>query len=602
MAGVIAPPTVNGISHHAVAEVFQVHADLVCAARFRVALHEGLALAGFEDAVERECFAAALDGRHFLAVDGMAADGGLDFAMGHPGDPIDESEVGFLHFSGGELIGERTVGLLGFRDDKTSRGLLVEAVDDSRPLRASDDFYAHAVVKEAVGEGAFAVASARVDDEPCGFVDHQEVVVLEKNSQRNILRRERGGGGLLRDFQNHGVALAQNKRGLGGGAVHEGPAIANEPLQARARKIGAPTAEEPVESHVGIGRRGDGFQAVCRKIGHGFKLVQFLHSGKLPSHFMSGREFTHPPCGDRMALLESCPACGEVMDMGGMQLFTRVACSSCGKEFIARRRLDHFSILEPLAEGGIGAVYRAIDMNLDREVALKILKLERGDNVAGADALEQEARAMAGLLHPNIVRVFDFGRSRGVFYMAMEFLSGGSLDDLIQAFGTVDEAQVLQIGIQVAEGLEAASQEGLLHRDIKPANILFSDSRAPKLVDFGPGAKSLGEIWGTPHYIAPEKLDERPEDFRSDIYSLGATLFHALAGRPPYETENVPLAELRRLKKCRVDLSAAAPGVSNATVRAINRMLEVDPAKRQGSHSELIQCLCHSHAVLKSRG
>jgi serine/threonine protein kinase len=306
---------------------------------------------------------------------------------------------------------------------------------------------------------------------------------------------------------------------------------------------------------------------------------------------MSGREFTHPSRSNGIALLESCPACGEVMDMCGMQPFTRVACSSCGKEFIARRWIDHFKILEPLAEGGIGAVYRAIDRNLDREVALKILKLETGGNAAGADAFEHEARAMAGILHSNIVRVFDFGRCQGVFYMAMEFLSGGSLDDLIQTCGTVDESRVLEIGIQVAEGLEAALQEGLLHRDIKPANILFSDSRAPKLVDFGPGAKSLGEIWGTPHYIAPEKLDECPEDFRSDIYSLGSTLFHALAGRPPYETENVSLAELRRLKKFSVDLRAAVPGVSAETACAINRMMEIDPAKRHACHGELIDHL-----------
>lgn len=306
---------------------------------------------------------------------------------------------------------------------------------------------------------------------------------------------------------------------------------------------------------------------------------------------MSGKEDTPPSHSDEILVLERCFACGEVMDMGGMQLFSRVACSACGTEFIARRRISHFKIFEPLAEGGLGTVYRAFDTNLDREVALKVLKLGMDKVAVGGDALELEACAMAGIVHPNIVRIFDFGRCQGVFYLAMEFLGGGSLDDLIQACVAVDESTVLEVGIQIAEGLEAAFQKGLLHRDIKPANILFSEIRTPKLVDFGPGAQSLGEIWGTPDYIAPEKLDEKPEDFRSDIYSLGSTLFHALAGRPPYQTENVPLAELCRMKGLPVDIRMAAPRVGEETARAINRMMLVDPAKRHPGYGELISDL-----------
>jgi serine/threonine protein kinase len=138
---------------------------------------------------------------------------------------------------------------------------------------------------------------------------------------------------------------------------------------------------------------------------------------------------------------------------------------------------------------------------------------------------------------------------------------------------------------------------GLIHRDIKPANILFADAETAKLVDFGlamvmsEAAQARGEIWGTPYYIAPEKLDEQPEDFRSDIYSLGGTLFHALAGRPPYEAESASLVALKQLKSRSVSLQAFAPDVCNETAYVINRMMAKKPEKRYASYNELVEHL-----------
>ena len=600
MAGVISAPSINRIADHSMAEVFQVDADLVRAASLRVALHERLAVARFQHTIVGECVASPLDDRHFLAVDGVATDRRIDFSVGHAGDSIDEGEVGFFDIPRGELIGQRAVDLFGFCDNQAARGFLVEAVDNPRALGAPDDFDARAVVEESIGKSAFAIAGTGVHNEAGGFVDHEQVLVFEENPQRNFLRGEGRLGGFFGNFQNHGVPFAENERGFGGGAVHEGASVAYESLQPRSRKIRASGAKETVEPLPGLHRPGEGFHPVGSQVGHRFKLVQILPPGKLSFLDMSGKEDTPPSHSDGIPLLESCFACGEVMDMAGMQPFSRVACSACGTEFIARRRIGHFKIFEPLAEGGLGAVFRAFDTTLDREVALKVLKLGAEGQPVGSETLEREACAMAAIAHPNIVRIFDFGRCHGVFYLAMEFLGGGSLDDLIQACGAVDEGAVLEIGIQTAEALAAALQQGLLHRDIKPANILFSDSRAPKLVDFGPGAQSLCEIWGTPDYIAPEKLDERPEDFRSDIFSLGSTLFHALAGRPPYETENVPLEKLRRLKSNAVDLCAASPGVGQETARVINRMMAIDPAKRQAHYGELIVHL--RLALSKMRG
>jgi len=280
---------------------------------------------------------------------------------------------------------------------------------------------------------------------------------------------------------------------------------------------------------------------------------------------------------------ENCPECGEVMDMAGIQVFSPVACSACGFEFMARSCIDQFQILEQIAVGGTATVYKTEEKSSGSEVALKLMKEDARHEI--------QARAIAEIDHPNIVRIFQIGHAQGCFYLAMEFLGGGSLDDLIQERGALDEATVLGVGIQVAEGLAAAFARGLLHRDIKPANILFAESGMLKLVDFGLSAQPLGEVWGTPDHIAPEKLAEQPEDFRSDIYSLGSTLFYALTGHPPYKTDNVPLAELCILKNQKVDLRAAAPWLGEGTLRAVERMMALVPARRYSSYDELIEDL-----------
>ena len=295
--------------------------------------------------------------------------------------------------------------------------------------------------------------------------------------------------------------------------------------------------------------------------------------------------------GEDSHLYESCPECGEVMDMSTIRIFSRVACSACGVEFMARCHIDRFQILESIAEGGTSSVFKALDSESGSVVALKINKQEPGADPAIIEHHEAQAHAIGGIDHAHIVRIFQIGKTQGYFYLAMELLGGGSLDDRIHARGRLDEETVLQTGIEAAEGLAALLAHGLLHRDIKPANILFTDSRSVKLVDFGLSAPALGEIWGTPNYIAPEKLAEEPEDFRSDIFSLGATLFHALAGRAPCETDHIPLEALRELKKHPADLRSLAPGVGEETVLVIERMMALDPAGRPAGYPELIEQL-----------
>jgi hypothetical protein len=250
------------------AEVFQMNADLVGAACFGLALNECFAIARIEDAVVREGLASTLHNRHFLPVDGMSTDGGINFAVGHSGRSIDEGEVGFFHIPRGELIGERAVDLLGFGNDEAARSFLVEAVDDTRALGAAHDFDARAVVQKSVSEGSLAVACAGMDDETSGLVEDEEKFVLEENPQRHFLGGERRGGGFLWDFQNHRVSFAQNERGFGRIAIHERTAVADETLQAGTGKIGAERTKESVEALAGMGVVDQGFHAIGRRIGH----------------------------------------------------------------------------------------------------------------------------------------------------------------------------------------------------------------------------------------------------------------------------------------------------------------------------------------------
>jgi len=306
-------------------------------------------------------------------------------------------------------------------------------------------------------------------------------------------------------------------------------------------------------------------------------------------------------------VFESCPACQTLMDMSDVMPFTEVICPGCGHAIRARLKFNHFTLIEKVGEGGMGTVYKALDTNLNRYVALKILKKEISANEEEQEKLAKEARITAAVNHPNVVKVFHFGRDHGQFYLAMELVEKGSLDELMGIQKRIAEVQVLEVGAQIAMGLAAALELDLIHRDIKPGNILFQDAHTAKLVDFGLAiimdeeASVRGEIWGTPYYIAPEKLDNQPEDFRSDIYSLGGTLFHALAGRPPYEAESASMVALKQLKSQQVSLQSFAPDVSSETAYVINRMMAKHPDERYQSYEELIGHLTYAREKLLER-
>lgn len=306
-------------------------------------------------------------------------------------------------------------------------------------------------------------------------------------------------------------------------------------------------------------------------------------------------------------LIQACEVCGAAIDISDEEPLGEMSCPACGAVLTVSGQVDQYELQQVVGRGGMGVVYKAYDRGLDRHVALKLMRRDKSNATVVAQ-MEKEAATTASINHPHVVRVFTSGIDHGRFFIAMELVDKGTLDDLIHLQGRVAEAQVLEVGMQIAQGLRAALQAGLIHRDVKPGNILFADSHTAKIVDFGlaivMGADdpNAGEVWGTPYYVAPEKLDGRPEDFRSDMYSLGGTLFHALAGRPPFEAEDASMVALKHLKSQSVSLQAFAPHVSGETAYVINRTLSKEPNDRYQSYDELIEHLGYALENLQAHG
>src|SRR6266446_7518869 len=177
---------------------------------------------------------------------------------------------------------------------------------------------------------------------------------------------------------------------------------------------------------------------------------------------------------------QTCPACGAVIHTAEAEPLARVTCPKCGEKVRAEHTFDHFVLVETLGVGGMGTVYKARDTLLDRFVALKLLRQDLGTGIDHEAQLQQEARVAASVNHPNVVQVFSSGTDHGQFYLVMELVDHGSLDDFIEQQTRLPEEQVLESGIQVAKGLRAAHTKGLIHRDVKPANILFNEENVAK--------------------------------------------------------------------------------------------------------------------------
>ena len=306
--------------------------------------------------------------------------------------------------------------------------------------------------------------------------------------------------------------------------------------------------------------------------------------------------------------VETCKNCRLQLDLTDVAPLTMVECPVCKQPMEVLKKFGPFELQRILGKGGMGAVYKAVDLTLKRPVALKVLQSTWSSNRELTAQFEREASLTARINHPNVVRVYSTGVAYGMFYIAMELVDKGALDTKMDAVGKVPEEEVLQTCMQVAEGLAAAHRAGLIHRDIKPGNILFGEQNQAKIVDFGLALMSAqstaggGELWGTPYYIAPEALEGRREDFRSDMYALGASMWHSLVGAPPHSCLSTSMPELLASKRMPVDLRQVLPSVHPFTAAALNKTIAFDPDQRYPDYESLIADLRHALAGLRSGG
>ena len=287
----------------------------------------------------------------------------------------------------------------------------------------------------------------------------------------------------------------------------------------------------------------------------------------------------------------ACPKCGAMLDVNGLPPFSVVQCPTCQFEFQVPARFGTFMLLQLLGAGGMGGVYRARDEGLNREVAIKVMLKSLGDDPQFVETFQREAQAAARLNHRHIAQIYSFGQEKGQPYIAMELVSGGSLDKMMAEQGPLDPTVVIHVGAQIAEGLSMAADAGMVHGDVKPENILFDTDKNAKLVDFGLSAMQSGpgnEVWGTPYYIAPEKVRRQKSDYRSDIYSLGGTLYHAITGVPPFEGVDATAVVKARFEGPPKPMSEIRDDIPKEVEAIITRMLEVEPQTRFPTYGSLL--------------
>lgn len=309
--------------------------------------------------------------------------------------------------------------------------------------------------------------------------------------------------------------------------------------------------------------------------------------------------------GTKPLKMVTCPGCdAKTFIPSDLPPLATEPCRKCGHAIMMPMQLRQFELRSKIASGGMGTVYRAWDVTLERFVAVKLMKKELMSDPAMLESFYLEARACAKLNHTNIVHIYTFDEWEGERYLVMELADQGSLDDRITKLQRLEELQVLDVGIKIASALDMALKHDLLHCDIKPGNILFNTDHEPKLVDFGLARKTDAEqegaefTRGTPYYVAPEKIKREPETFLSDMYSLGATLYHAITGYVPFDAptvEEVVMAQVQTPLRPPIEV---VPEISPSTSDALSRALAKNPGDRFLSYDEFIMAFEAARSLL----
>lgn len=289
-----------------------------------------------------------------------------------------------------------------------------------------------------------------------------------------------------------------------------------------------------------------------------------------------------------------CPHCNAAISSGNLGLYEKVVCPSCRRPFRANARLGSYEMVGELGVGGMSLVFRARDMVLGRELALKILNETYRNDPQRVARFERECALMAKVRHAHVARVYAAGRQNDYCYIAMELIDGSNVESEIAQYGAFDPSEALRIIRQVAQGLQAAHRAGLLHRDMKPANILLTSAREAKVVDFGLALLSSESdteemVWATPYYAAPETLMRKKEDARADIYSLGMTLRHMLTGGPPFVHGVTSIHALLTIKKKLPKLLQEVPYLPTALCDLVDHMSAFSVWNRPRGYEALLR-------------
>lgn len=290
----------------------------------------------------------------------------------------------------------------------------------------------------------------------------------------------------------------------------------------------------------------------------------------------------------------TCPRCGAQVDITGLGLYAEVVCPQCRLVDRVHVQLGGFRLEKVLGIGGMSVVYRALDVSLQRPLALKVLNDDFRNDPERIERFEKESAMMARVRHENITAVYSAGRAYDQFYIAMELVEGENLEHRVTRNGPLEPLEAVSIVQQVARGLEAAQKAGLLHRDMKPGNILITRRGKAKVIDFGLAlADKQGDteeiLWATPYYAAPETLNRQQEDARADIYAVGITLSFLLTGVGQFDEPVETVNQLLELKRNRPPFAEQMPEAPAVLSDLVDHMTAFSPNKRPSNYGELIE-------------
>jgi eukaryotic-like serine/threonine-protein kinase len=265
-------------------------------------------------------------------------------------------------------------------------------------------------------------------------------------------------------------------------------------------------------------------------------------------------------------------------------------------------KYGRYEVIKELGKGSMGVVYKALDPQIERLVALKVLRPDRVTSDAFVQRFLKEAKAIGRLSHPNIVTVYDAGQDHGTIYIAMEFLEGELLNQAVEK-RRLGLRESINLGVQVAETLDYAHKKGIVHRDIKPTNIIVGAGGQVKITDFGiariedpsrPEQTQAGEILGTPAYMSPEQVLSRPVDGRSDLFSLGIILYELSTGQRPFKGENLSAIFNAITQQNPTPPAKLNPAVPEKLSQVVMKCLDKTPEKRFETGVALAEALKRS--------